>query len=215
MTTNNDAEMNDTEEFDDDDDTVDSTSDESVTIEETHTTLATGVQNTATEAEAATAASNPDAVPQDAEAANEQKVSAYRKRLNEKGLDAFPLEAPKELVDMLRVAAEKAGGLALAALTRKLIATHVNSLDLTHEVDGKLVPWKFDVSKLDEARSRTSTRGLTEEQKKARAEQQKQNQKAERELVKQLLAAHRAKLRGGDPNAAALEAQLSANGSGK
>lgn len=186
-----------------------------VQVEEVHTQLADGTQNAATTNEAATAAANTDNIPVDAEAAGEQKISAYRKRLNEKGLDAFPLEAPKELVDMLRVAAEQAGGLALAALTRKLIAEHVNSLNLTHEdpTTHQTVPWKFDTSRLDESRSRVSTRGLTEEQKEARKEKIKENAKAERELVKQLLAAHRAKLKGGDPSAAALEATLSANGS--
>lgn len=195
---------------------------EPVSVETTHTQLADGTQNAATTKEAAASAAETN-VPDsntDTKKKRGDGESAYRKRLNEKGLDAFPLEAPKELVDMLRVACEKRGGLALAALTRELIVDYVNSLDLTH-IDTTLdasspnyntpIPWKFDKSRLNETRTRTSTRGMTEEQKTARKEVQKQSAKQERELVKQLLAAHRAKLKGGDPNAAALEAALSAS----
>jgi hypothetical protein len=144
--------------------------------------------------------------------------SAYKKRLEERGLDSFTIEAPKELIDMLRIVAKEADDISLAAMGRFLIADAVNAANLTHEVthpDGSttIETWTFDKSRLTESGARAqSTRGLTEEQKKAKLEEKKQSDKAEREYVKALLAAHKAKLKGGDPAAKALEEQLAAKG---
>jgi hypothetical protein len=128
-----------------------------------------------------------------------EKQSKYKARLAALGRDAMGAEIPLQLADMMRAAAFAAGDVAIAAWIRLAWADAVNAANLTHEVtaeDGTVTvePWKFDKASLDVTTARTSTRGLTEEQKKAKAQEKKVAEKEEKDLVKQLLAEHRAKL---------------------
>lgn len=125
-------------------------------------------------------------------------TKSYKERMIEQGLDPS-LGVPQELADMMRAAAKKQGDISVASWYRLAWADAVNAAGLTHTVtkeDGTEVeePWQFDKSRLEEKKARASTKNLTPEEKEKAKQEKKVEQKEERDLVKQLLAEHRAKL---------------------
>lgn len=140
-----------------------------------------------------------------AQAPNGEAKKKYSDRMKEAGLDPS-LGVPQELADMMRAAAKAQGDISVASWYRLAWANAVNAANLQHEVtvtnaDGTTTVttelWQFDVTKLEQRTARTSTAHLSPEDKLKTQEKKKAEQKEERTLIAELLAAHRAKLAGG------------------
>ncbi len=128
----------------------------------------------------------------------------YAARLEAMGRAAVGVELPLELHQMMLAAAKADKDIAISAWVRKTWAIAVNALDLTKDdptdtdpgpKGPRQIPWKFDISQLEEKAARaSSTRGLSDEEKAKKKEVVKAAQKDQRALVAQLLAEHKAKL---------------------
>jgi hypothetical protein len=129
--------------------------------------------------------------------ANGEKISAYKKRMQELGREGIGAEIPVELADMMRAAAKQQGDIALTAWIRLAWADAVNAAGLIKKDEaGKDVAWTFDKASLEATQARTSTRGLSDAEKAKRKEEKQQEEKDQKSLVKRLLQEHRAKLKG-------------------
>lgn len=161
-------------------------------------TVETPVSNPDNAAEGTGAVAGPEGAPPNGTTPAGDKLSAYKQRLQELGREGVGAEIPLELADMMRAAAKARGDIALSAWIRLAFAEAVNAAGLTHVVDGASTDWKFDTKRLEETKARTSTRNLSPEEKKEKAEKAKAEAVDQRALVRRLLAEHRSKVLGGN-----------------